>query len=282
MTRFNIGGVPEHYNLPFYLLHETQALRPEGIDIHWKEYSTGTGAMLQGLREGELDIAILLTEGIITDQHSGNTAAVFAHYVASPLVWGVHTHSSHAFPSAAPVTEHTRFAISRPKSGSHLMAYLYAQQFGISLSDEQFVIVNNMPGAAVAMAEGRADLFLWEKFTTKPLVDNGTFHRINEIPTPWAPFVLVARKEVIRDHQAELNLLIDWLSNKTKHLKRHPQQSIEVIAKRFKQRPEDVSQWFERVRWDVKPVQDFAALEKVEQTLIDLNIIQPTPAMVLS
>ncbi len=280
MTRFNIGGVPEHYNLPFYLLHEEQPLKTSGLEVHWSTYSTGTGAMLKDLRSGKLDIAILLTEGIVTDQHAGNTAQIVAQYVASPLVWGVHTHVNHAWDISKGVTPETRFAISRKKSGSHLMAYLYAQRFGVSLSDGQFVIVNNMPGAAEAMSQGEADLFLWEKFTTKPMVDQGVFQRVDAIPTPWAPFMIVARKEVVEEKRMELALLIAWLQKRTALLTHQHDSTIETIAERFGQKPDDVAQWFQALQWDVAPIHGFTALEKVEQTLIDLQIIEPSGVFV--
>ena len=35
---------------------------------------------------------------------------------------------------------------------------------------------------------------------TKPLVDNGTFRRIADCPTPWPCFVIAVRNEVLKKH----------------------------------------------------------------------------------
>ena len=66
-TQFKVGGVPEHFNLPWKKAIEENRFASHAIDIDWKDYGGGTGAMTKALREGELDIAILLTEGIIAD-----------------------------------------------------------------------------------------------------------------------------------------------------------------------------------------------------------------------
>ena len=36
---------------------------------------------------------------------------------------------------------------------------------------------------------------MWEKFTTKPLVDTNTFRHIGDCPSPWPCFVIAVREE---------------------------------------------------------------------------------------
>ena len=43
-----------------------------GIDLQWTDIPEGTGKMCQMLRDGETDIAVILTEGIIKDIAAGN------------------------------------------------------------------------------------------------------------------------------------------------------------------------------------------------------------------
>ncbi len=275
MKTIRIGGVPEHYNLPFYRICEKQPFLSLGYKVDFTGYSTGTGSMLSDLRDNHLDMSVLLTEGIITDQHEGNSAKIVAHYVKSPLVWGVHKHVNNAFDLKNGVSQKTRFAISRPKSGSHLMAYLYAKKFGVNIHDDQFEVVNNMNGAAMAMEVDQADLFLWEKYTIKPLISQGIFSRIDELSSPWEPFVIVANDVIQKNETPFIEALIAWLRTETMRIKQNRIESINDISTRFKLEASDVSYWLEQVEWDVKAVLSDQEFEHIKQILIDLNIIQP-------
>ncbi|MGB5462344.1 MAG: ABC transporter substrate-binding protein, partial [Aureibaculum sp.] len=51
MTTLTIGGVPEHFNLPWHLAIEEGKFTNEGIDLKWKEFPDGTGAMNKALRD---------------------------------------------------------------------------------------------------------------------------------------------------------------------------------------------------------------------------------------
>jgi hypothetical protein len=42
------------------------------------------------LRDGETDIAVILTEGIVKDIVAGNPSKIVQVYVESPLIWGIH------------------------------------------------------------------------------------------------------------------------------------------------------------------------------------------------
>jgi len=53
-----IGGVPEHFNLPWRLLLESGALRRAGIDASWEAFFGGTGDMVAALDSDQLDMAL--------------------------------------------------------------------------------------------------------------------------------------------------------------------------------------------------------------------------------
>jgi len=46
--------------------------KDEGINLRCKDYYGGTGAMCKALRENEIDLAVVLTEGIVKDIIGGN------------------------------------------------------------------------------------------------------------------------------------------------------------------------------------------------------------------
>ena len=62
-----LAGVPEHFNLPWILGLERRAFVRAGIDLKWRTVPEGTGAMCKLMRAGELDLAIMVTEGAVRD-----------------------------------------------------------------------------------------------------------------------------------------------------------------------------------------------------------------------
>ena len=126
MKKFQIGGVPEHFNLPWYLTLSAKEYTKEGINLRWKDYPSGTGAMCKALREKEIDMAVILTEGIVRDIIKGNDCKIVQVFVKSPLIWGIHVAESSDYENIEDLKGKTA-AISRYGSGSHLMAYVNAE-----------------------------------------------------------------------------------------------------------------------------------------------------------
>ena len=50
-----LGGVPEHFNLPWHLAMESPACAD--LDLSWEDQPGGTGEMLTKLEQGQLDEA---------------------------------------------------------------------------------------------------------------------------------------------------------------------------------------------------------------------------------
>ena len=125
MKTLQIGGVPEHFNLPWYLTLRDKEYTKEGINLRWKDYPGGTGAMCKALREKKIDMAVILTEGIVRDIINGNDCKIVQVFVKSPLIWGIHVADSSDYKKVKDL-KGTKAAISRFGSGSHLMAYVNA------------------------------------------------------------------------------------------------------------------------------------------------------------
>ena len=85
-----IGGVPEHFNLPIHLAIENGLFLSRGLQIEWIDFPGGTGQMTKALREGRVDVCILLTEGMIADILKGSPSKILSEYVCTPLTWGIH------------------------------------------------------------------------------------------------------------------------------------------------------------------------------------------------
>lgn len=271
MKTIKIAGVPEHFNLPWHLCIENGEFEDAGIDLEWTDVPEGTGKLCQMLRDGETDIAVILTEGIIKDIAAGNPSKIVQVYVQSPLIWGIHVAAGSPYKTMADIKD-GKVAISRYGSGSHLMAFVNAKKEGWDTSNLQFETVNTLDGAVEALAGGTADYFMWERFMTKPIVDKGIFRRIGDCPTPWPCFVIAVRNETLEDSADVIGTVLDIINQTTEEFKEIP--SIDrTLSERFGQKMEDISEWLKLTRWSQKKL-DKKTFENIQNQLFDLNIIE--------
>ena len=271
MKTVRITGVPEHFNLPWHLCIENGEFESVGIDLQWTDVPEGTGKMCQLLRDNETDIAVILTEGIVKDIVSGNPSSIVQTYVESPLIWGIHVAAESQFKTLSDL-ENTKVAISRYGSGSHLMAYVNAQNQQWHTENLQFEVVNTIDGAVEALTNGTADYFMWERFMTQPLVDKGVFRRVADCPTPWPCFVIAVRNEFLESNRQTIALLLEIINNTTIEFKEIP--SIDrTLATKYNQMLEDIQTWLSLTKWSQKPLEE-KVLNKIQNQLFDLKIIE--------
>lgn len=271
MKTIRIAGVPEHFNLPWHLCIEGGEFEEMGIDLQWTDVPEGTGKMCQMLRNEETDIAIILTEGIVKDIVEGNDSRIVQVYVESPLIWGIHVDNKASFSSVSDL-KNAKVAVSRMGSGSHLMAVVNAERQNWDTKQLEFEIVNNVDGAIEALSSGKANYFMWEKFTTKPLVDNGTFKRIAECPTPWPCFVIAVRDKFLKENKAIIEQILDIINTTTEEFKYIP--SIDRnLATRYDQKIEDIQEWLSKTQWSQKQL-DEKTFNTVQNQLFKLNLIK--------
>ena len=271
MTTIKIAGVPEHFNLPWHLAIENGDFEKENIDLQWTDVPEGTGKMCQMLRDGETDVAVILTEGIVKDIIAGNPSKIVQVYVESPLIWGIHVAANSDYKDLADL-ENTTVAISRLGSGSQLMAYVNAGNQGWKTENLQFKIVNTIDGAVEALTNGTADYFMWERFMTKPLVDKGTFRRVGDCPTPWPCFVIAVRNEMLEKQPEIISEIIKIINNANQKFKAIP--GIEkTLASKYHQKIEDIEEWLSLTRWSQNTFSEIM-LNKVQNQLFQLKIIE--------
>ena len=270
MKTIKIAGVPEHFNLPWHLAIENGDFEKENIDLQWTDVPEGTGKMCQMLREGETDIAVILTEGIVKDIVAGNRSKILQVYVESPLIWGIHVAANSHYKTLADL-ENKKVAISRLGSGSQLMAYVNADNQGWNTDNLEFEIINTIDGAVEALTNGTADYFMWERFMTKPLVDKGIFRRIADCPTPWPCFVIAVREEVLEKNPVLISKILAIINQTTEDFKDIP--SIDkTLASNYHQKTEDIQEWLSLTQWSQKPLST-EMLNKVQNQLFQLKII---------
>lgn len=277
----HIGGVPEHFNYPWYLLLKSKDLQEKQVNLRWQDFDGGTGAMVQSLVNGEIDLAVMLTEGVTKAICDGAPIKLIQYFVSSPLIWGVHTHAVSGLTNPQDLihrakntsNQNVKVAISRHGSGSHLMAYLYAKSLGIDPETGlSFREVGDLDHALEELKLGHSDIFLWEKFTTQPYVTQFDFLRIDQYPTPWPCFVLAGREDFIRHHSETVEKIKKGINKHTLAMLERT-NLVEELATRYAQEPAAIESWLSQTQWSQNTI-DAKTLQQVQKELLNLGLIK--------
>ena len=271
-----IGGVPEHFNMPWRLAIEEGRFRSIGLDLHWSDMTGGTGQMIKGLDTGTLDIAVLLTEGITKAILQGLDAKIIQVYVVTPLHWGIHVPFHSDIKTVDQLKDQT-FAISREGSGSHLMTYVKANQEGWNTEQLKFNVVGDIFGGLWALENNEAQGFLWEKYTTFPFAEQGKCRYIDEVVTPWPCFVIAVRNEVYDQYKDLLSDMCRIVNNKAKEVKTD-EHTVEVISWRYNLRAGQVQNWLIETDWNYDAIEYPLAFDKTIKYLLKLNLLEEQEA----
>lgn len=248
-STIKIGGVPEHFNLPIHLAIENGDFQSRGVNVEWTTFSGGTGQMTKALRENEVDLCILLTEGIIKDIINGNPSKIISEYIKTPLTWGIHTSAKNKLKHYKKIFN-KKYAISRFGSGSHLMAIVDANSKGHTIKEDQFEVIGNLNGALDSLDNLATDVFYWEKYTTKPYVDSGQLRRVGEYNTPWPCFVIAATDDILKKQPENVIRVLRTIHDSCDNFMQSD-KAIELVSKRYEQKLKDVERWFHSTEWAI-------------------------------
>ena len=278
MRVVRVGGVEEPFNLPWLLAFEDDAFAHLNVEVTYSNYAGGTGALVSALEDRVLDLATVLTEGGVTAIGRGSPIRLHSAFVTSPLRWGIHI-AGKADQTKVSELKGKKFAISRYGSGSELMAYVLAEQQGWALKDKQFVVVGGLEGAIEALPKRKAHIFLWERFVTAPLVKNGTFKRVGELPTPWPSFYTAVRPGLLDTDRELVDQIVAIVLGYAETLAANPESTIDMIVERYGMGRRDVRTWLKDTTWPTTRVVDRDALTDVVETMHSLGrideIVQP-------
>jgi sulfonate transport system substrate-binding protein len=274
-TKIRVGGVPEHFNLPWHLAIENGLFEKEEIEVEWTVFNGGTGQMNKALRNNEIDVCILLTEGIISDIVNGNPSKLIGKYLNTPLIWGVYTGINNPVNYYGEIYD-KNYAISRFGSGSHLMPIVDANAKKIKIKKEQFQVIKNLKGALESLTKNETDAFYWEKYTTKPYVDSGALKHLGDYVTPWPCFMIAATNNILSKEKEAINKLLKVIYFTSKQFMLSP-TSVQEVSERYDQKLEDVESWFHATEWSVNEKISDKLLENVLHTLNFAGIIDKKP-----
>lgn len=271
-----VGGVPEHFNYPWRLAVAAGAFEDSGVIVNYSDYPGGTGAMADALKRREIDAALMLTEGAVLDIAKGSGNRLVMVYVESPLTWGIHVAGNSDITSIDAI-EGRPVAISRYGSGSHLIAIVDALERGFAIDSLPLVVVDNLDGARRALADGTADVFLWEKHMTQPLVDSGEFRRVGDREVPWPAFVVSVHPDILAQHAGALRRVLDAVARQAAEFRARA-DAAERIADAYNIGLNDARAWLAGVRWGQGYTMPGAAIEQVLGALQAQGAIESLPA----
>lgn len=270
MRRIQIGGVPEHFNLPIHLAVENGWFAKNDIDLNWTDYPGGSGDMKEALRNDEVDMCILLTEGIVTDILKGNPSKIISGFVKTSLTWGIHTGIQNSIDDT--LVFEKKIAISRFGSGSHLMPIVNAMMQEQAIQRNQFIEVNDIHGGIKALNTNEADIFYWEKFTTKPYLEKGKLKKIDEFISPWPCFMIAATNNII---DKDPNLVSEVLKviHQANQYFMELDNAPELVAKHFNLDLKDAERWYHATEWSVNGWVSNKMLQGVHYSLKEAKIV---------
>ncbi|KAJ3020378.1 UNVERIFIED_CONTAM: hypothetical protein HDU68_010214 [Siphonaria sp. JEL0065] len=296
--QLRVGCVPEHFSIPFFHAKPTQT------SFKVVNCPGGTGQMVKALKEGEADIVVALTEGLVAGLAKGEEFTIVGSLTKSPLTWSVAVAPSAlqeggAFAGCqndgnnAQLIRGKRIGISRFGSGSHLITFVIPSV--VTPSEEySFVQQNDIVGLRSGITTGTTDAFLWERFTTKKYVDSGELAVLGSVTPPWPAFMFACRNSILETQEGRESVR-DFLDSVSEaiHLsvyestvveggqKRVQDGIIPEICERFGYAHADVASWFETVEFatDCAHV-DKASIEKCLTTLKSAGVLE-ADAMIL-
>ncbi|KXN91621.1 hypothetical protein AN958_12473 [Leucoagaricus sp. SymC.cos] len=243
-----IGYVREHFLSPLLQFEEKDA----GKTFKLVECPSGTGQLISRLTNDEIDVAIALTDPLISGIAKGSKAyQLVGSYVSTPLNWAVITGINSQYKEISDLKD-TKIGISRFGSGSYTMAYVMALQNGWPTDNLQFQVNNDIRGLIDSVNDESTSAFMWEWFTTKPFADAGEVRFIGSVPTPWPSWLIAAHPE-----RAKSEDLRKFLQGLTSHVQAfnspesRAESNINFVKEKFGYPEEDIKAWQKTVGYFV-------------------------------
>lgn len=258
--KINICGVPEHFNYPL-----KQALQ-NFPDYKWTDCHGGSGEMIENLKNGKTDLAVMLTEAAVFAILKGEAFEIVSEYVSSPLNWGIYTCFSN--PVSLPQIDDVPLLISRKGSGSHLIPFAKAHYNNYKYKPELNEI-KNLAGACAYFNAGKKGLFYWEQNTTDEIAKQNNMLKIGSYPTPWPCFVMVKRK----DCKINFNAVIDAAKVEAKRLKSEMSMAVILISRAYNLSTSRIERWFSNTEWFKNKLQQ-SHLNTIAGVLYDQGLVE--------
>lgn len=275
MIMLRVAYIPEHFSTPLFLAKAQGFYKDAGVEVEFIPIIEGTGRLIKLLNDNEVDIAIGLTEGFVSDIAKGNEAyKVIDSYVTSPLCWAVSTGVDRSDINNLSDLQGKNIGVSRIGSGSYIMSFVLGLQLKFSdpFFKDHIVCSNfkNLRDSVNLKWEHNSDGFMWEHFTSKKYYDEKEIKKIGEIYTPWPSWVITANKEKLAQPQ-EIKSFLSAINKGIDYFLNHPEQAVTHIASNLDYSDSDAKQWLTTVKFN----------EQLGQVPIDWKSVVDNTAEVL-
>ncbi|KAI8819917.1 uncharacterized protein EV422DRAFT_532770 [Fimicolochytrium jonesii] len=264
VEKVRLGCVPEHFSSPLHQALAKDLFGRHGFELEIVNCPGGTGEMVTKLKENELDIAIALTEGLISSLcKEDGPFRIIGTYVSSPLTWSIASSPTGRFgkvsrespgPEAWEGLKGAKVGVSRLGSGSHLIPFVLADQMGWlkdgASAPFEFVPLKDIAGLVNGVKSGAIDTFLWERIMTKPHYDSGELHHLSNITPPWPAFMFAASKKALA-HSAALIGILNVITESAKIFiaGKGTGDSVRYVSEKYHLPEDDVRVWFSSVAY---------------------------------
>ena len=127
------------------------------------------------------------------------------------------------------------------------MSYVLAQQRNwLEAGKEpfEFVVCENFKNLRDAVNSGKADAFMWERFTTKKYYDSGEIRQVGDIYTPWPSWMIAAHTSQLEgDNGKRLKKFLDAVNKGIEHFNGNVDEGLEWIAGNLDYTKDDAKEW---------------------------------------
>ncbi|KAH7877237.1 hypothetical protein F5879DRAFT_961328 [Lentinula edodes] len=238
-----IGYVREHFSSPLLQFAEAD----EGRTIALVECPSGTGQLISRLTKDEIDVAIALTDPLISGIANGSEAyKLVGSYVTTPLNWAVITGKDSKYEKISDLKD-SIIGISRLGSGSQTMAYVMGFQQGWPSESMNFQVNNDIRGLIDSVNDHSTAAFMWEWFTTKPWLDSGEVRFIGSVPTPWPSWLVAAQPSVNTEALKQFLTTLSSYVRSFDSAESRATKNVNFIKSRFGYGEEDIEAWMKTV-----------------------------------
>lgn len=253
-----VAYIPEHFLTPLFLAQKQGFYAEAGVEVEFVPVIEGSGRLIKLLNEGEVDVAIGLTEAFVSDIGKGNdNINVVGTYVESPLCWAISSGSKRDDVNRPEDLAGKRIGVSRIGSGSYVMLFVLGLQLNFKTPYfSEFPVLSNFKNLRDAVnkkyvsedgTEKHAEAFMWEHFTSKKYYDSGEIKKIGEIYTPWPSWVVTIARST--DHD-EVKKFLKAVNRGISYFLKNPEEAVEHILTNLDYTADDAREWLKTVKFN--------------------------------
>ncbi|KAJ1945415.1 hypothetical protein FBU59_002314 [Linderina macrospora] len=198
---------------------------------------------------------------------------LFGTYVDSPLPWAVSVAADAKYATVDDLAFGATFGISRPGSGSEVMARYAASAYEWTGKPE-FAVLGDVHGLVKGIQEGAADAFLWERTTMQRHYDANEVRYLGTVRPPWPAFSFGATAKFIEDNGDRITGLLGSFGKAQRQFMEDGEVRAEFLKHKFGYGREEAERWAGYVRFNEQGSVDQDKIRKVIATLAKADAMQ--------